>query len=99
MALDPKKAALIPARNLPKIVTEAIKQAEVRIGAGVVGEAKIVKKWELIGRVCRDLPQAERFAAEVSRELGPNVSPALIKIDDKILAGFIERVKVPQVGF
>lgn len=47
----------------------------------------------------RDLPQAERFSAEVSAALGPVASPAIVKIDDKILAGFIERVKVPQVGF
>lgn len=98
MALDPKKAALIPARNLPKLVNEAIKQAEARLG-GPVGEPKLVKKWELIGRVVRDLPQAERFSAEVSAALGPVASPAIVKIDDKILAGFIERVKVPQVGF
>jgi hypothetical protein len=98
VALDPKKAALIPARNLPKIINEAILQAEARLG-GIVTEPKIVRKWELIGRVCRTLPEAERFATEVSAQLGPNVSPGLIKIDDKILAGFIERLKVPQVGF
>lgn len=98
MALPTRRAALIPARNLSKVIDQAIQQAGPRL-QGIETEPRLVRKWELIGRVVRDVRQAEKFAAEVSAELGPNVSPAYVKIDDKILAGFIEKVKIPQVGF
>lgn len=98
VARAPQTAALIPSRNLPKLVKEAVRLADERLGAPAAA-GPIVRKWELVGRVVKDLQTADRFSAEVTQNLGPMARPALVKIDDKILAGFIEKIAIPEARF
>src|SRR5690242_13269693 len=99
MTIAPKpKAALVSARELPGLVDAAVKVAAVRAKIPEV-EGPIVVKWELIGRVLRDLKQAQPFADGVVAELGAKgikASPAILIVDKKILAGFFEKIAVPQ---
>ena len=98
--MDESKALLIQQRDLSRVVERAVKLAEERLG-GPVADDRFVRKWEILGRILRerDLLVAEKFANEVARNLGPAAQPALVKIDDRILAGFIERIDVPQFEF
>lgn len=98
MARAPQTAALIPARNLPKLVKEAVRLADERLGAPAVS-GPIVRKWDLVGRVAKDLQTADRFSSEVAKTLGSAARPAVLKIDDKILAGFIEKVSISEARF
>jgi hypothetical protein len=92
------KAALVSARELPNLVDAAVKAAAVR--AQIPDAAgPVIVKWELIGRVLRDLKQAQPFADGVVAELGAKgvkASPAILIVDKKILAGFFEKIAVPQ---
>lgn len=99
MAVTPKaKAALVSARELPGLVDAAVKVAAQKV-PGVAADDKVTIRWELIGRILRDLKQAQPFADAVSAELkakGVAVNPAVLIIDKRILAGFFERVNLPQ---
>ena len=96
--LEPSaKATLVSVRDLPKVVDEAVKAANKRLGT-VPDTAPAIKKWEIYGRVIRDLGQAEKFADAVSAEVaksGIAVSPATLIIDKHIWCGFIERPNIP----
>jgi len=92
---DIKTAALIRAHELPKLVEAAIKAA----GDHGVASSALITKWDLVGRMIRDMASAEKFADGVSAQInksGHAVSPAVLKIDGRILAGFYERVAIPQ---
>jgi hypothetical protein len=93
------KALLIQHRDLPKVVDEAIKLAGERFVP--ISEGRLVRRWEILGRILRtdDLRLADDFAVSVAKRLGPAAQPALVKIDDRILAGFIERLDVDQFQF
>lgn len=99
MAVAPKpKAGLISARELPSVVDAAVKAASVRVKLPVETTGPVIVKWDLIGRVLRDLNQAQPFAAEVVKELAAKnvkASPAVLIVDKKILAGFFEKLQVP----
>lgn len=89
-----KKAALISVRELQPIVDRAIKEAGLQ-----VDDHGLVVRWDLAGRILRDLPTAEKFAASVSKTItahGHDVVPAVLQIDKTIIAGFYERVNTPQ---
>jgi hypothetical protein len=92
-----RQAQLISMRQLPKIVDEAVRAAHGRIG-DAAGEGKIINRWEIYGRILRDLELGEKFANEVTQNVarqGFAVQPAILKIDRDILCGFIERANVP----
>ncbi len=100
MTIAPRtKAALVSARELPGLVDAAVKAAAIRAKIPEV-EGPVVVKWELVGRVLRDLKQAQPFADGVVAELGAKgvkASPAILTVDKKILAGFFEKIAVPQL--
>ena len=100
MAIASKSvAALVSARELPKVVDEAIKAATA---AGIASDGPLVVKWDLIGRQVRDLEAGEAFSGAVAKSLtgsGVKASPALLKIDKIIIAGFFERANIPQTRF
>ena len=92
-----KSAALISARELPRLVDAAIKAA----GDHGIASNAMVTKWDLVGRMMKDMASAEKLAAGVAAHInagagGHKVSSAVLKIDDRILAGFYERVAIPQ---
>jgi hypothetical protein len=92
------KAALIPARELNSVVAAAVKAAGARVKLPPTDDGPLIIRWELIGRVLRDLNQAQPFAAEVVKELAAKsikATPAVLIIDKKILAGFFERPQLP----
>jgi hypothetical protein len=96
MVDDKKSAALISARELPKLVNAAIAAA----GHHDAVSPALVVKWDLIGRQIREMAAAEKFAHDVSSHLGAAghaVTPAVLQIDKRIIAGFFERVSVPQI--
>jgi hypothetical protein len=99
MAVAPKaRAGLVSNRELQGLVDAAVKVAAERTQTPI-GDGSTVLKWELIGRILRDLNTAQPFAAEVTRALGAQgvkASPAVLIIDKKILAGFFERLNIPQ---
>jgi hypothetical protein len=98
--LEPSsQARLISVRDLPRIVEDAVKNANKRLGTVPdTAPAVNVKKWEIYGRVLRDLAQAGKFADAVTAEVaksGIAVSPATLIIDKHIWCGFIERPNIP----
>jgi len=101
MAVAPRtKAALVSARELPKLVDAAVRAAQVKVPKATPAEDALTLRWELIGRILRerDLGVAQGFADAVVAELkAQNVaaSPALLVIDKRILAGFFERPNIP----
>jgi len=104
MATAPKaapKAKLVSARELPSLVAEAVKVAAANPklkDALNEAEPAITIRWDLIGRILRNLDQAQLFSGEVTKALRAkniSVTPATLIIDKRILAGFFERVQVP----
>jgi hypothetical protein len=100
MALAPK-AKLVSARELPSLVTEAVRAAAANPklkGKIDLADPTITIRWELIGRILRDLADAQTFSADVAKSLKAKsitVTPATLIIDKRILAGFFEKVQVP----
>ncbi len=87
------KAALISARELPKVVDAAIKAAGDKGHAG-----PFVLRWDIAGKVIREA-EAHAFATNVAKQLGAaghEVSPAVLTIGGETLAGFVERNALPQ---
>ncbi len=102
MATTPRtKAALVSVRELPGLVDAAMRAAHVKVPKATAADNALLLRWDLIGRILRerDLGVAQGFADAVVAELkAKNVAatPALLVIDKKILAGFFERVNIPQ---
>lgn len=98
MAVAPTKAALVSNRELTRVVDAAVKAVIERTKIPV-DDGSVVIRWELIGRILRDLDTAQPFATQVAKEmtvLGVKATPAVLIIDKKILAGFFERLNLPQ---
>ena len=98
--LEPSpKTGLISFQDLPKVVDNAVKAANKRLGT-VPDTAPAIngKRWEIYGRVARDLAHAGKFSEAVTAEVaktGIAVSPATLMIDKHIWCGFIERPNLP----
>lgn len=92
------KAGLISKRDLVGKIEQAVKLADARLK--LPGEAgELVVRWDIYGRILRDARHADQFASEVTNQigaLGVSASPALLAIDKKLLAGFIEKIAVPK---
>ena len=102
MAVAPRKAALVSARELSGLVQAAVRVAQEKVPKATPIDDALIVRWELVGRILRerDFGIAQSFAEEVVAELNAkNVAakPALLVIDRRILAGFFERVNVPQL--
>jgi hypothetical protein len=99
MTLSPtKKAGLVSARELPNLVDSAVKAATQRIGSQVAGP--LVRRWDIAGKVLKDLAAAQAFSKEVTAEVtkaGVRAKPALVILDREILAGFIDRDHIPKL--
>lgn len=99
MTLRPtKRANLVSARELPNVVDSAVKAASQRIGSQVSGP--VVRRWDIAGKILRDLAAAQSFSKEVTAEVtraGVRAKPALLIVDKEILAGFIDRDHLPKL--
>ncbi|WP_010186942.1 hypothetical protein [Sphingomonas sp. PAMC 26605] len=96
MATDIRKATLVAARDLPKIVEAAVHAAGDRVGVS----GQLVLRWDLAGKVVRDLLEGQKFADNVALHMkaaGVDAAPAVLAIDNHIIAGFFERQAVPQI--
>lgn len=100
MTLSPtKRTDLVSARDLPNVVESAVKTASQRIGAAKVS-GPLVKRWDIAGKVLRDLATAQTFSREVTAEVakaGVKAKPALLIVDKDILAGFVDRDHIPKL--
>ncbi|HEU0100595.1 MAG TPA: hypothetical protein VFQ67_17680 [Allosphingosinicella sp.] len=100
MTLSPtKRAGLVSARELPDIVDSAVKTATQRIGSAKVS-GPLVRRWDIAGKVLKDLATAQSFSKEVTAEVtraGVKAKPALLIVDKDILAGFIDRDHIPKL--
>lgn len=101
MTLAPQqKAKLVSARELPKVVEAAVKAASARVGGGQEAvSGPVIVKWELVGRVARDLAHGEKLAAEISAEMGKaghEVQPAVLGVGKEIICGFFEPANIPM---
>jgi hypothetical protein len=97
MAVAPKKTDLISVGELPRVVANAVKAAQVRVGA--IPDGPFIKRWEIYGRYVRDLDLGRKFATEVSAEIGKAgtaVNPAVLILGRDILCGFVEKGNLPQ---
>ena len=98
MGLAPKlRTDLVSAGELPNIIDAAIKAAGSRAG-GPTG--KLVRKWEIVGKVARNFDQGHAFATDVAAALrtqGIDAQPAVLGVGKDIICGFIERGNLPQV--
>ena len=96
MVAEAKKASLIAARDLPKIVDAAVHAAGIRLASN----DPLVVRWDLAGKVVKDFAEGQKFADAVAKHVtagGIDASPAVLLIDKRIIAGFFERVAIPQI--
>jgi hypothetical protein len=101
MAVTPTRSSkLVSARDLSKVVEAAVKSASARVpGAGAVSGPVIVK-WELVGRVAKNLAQGQELANAITGELGKSgmkVQPAVLGVGRQIICGFFEPINVPVI--
>jgi hypothetical protein len=92
------RAEVISAVKLSAAVDRAVKIAAERHPVSA-GDKNLLFNWELVGRLVREAKLAHSFstevAAEVSKATGLKVQPATFQIGKQILAGFIERARLP----
>jgi hypothetical protein len=100
MAVTPTtNPKLVSARELPNLVDSAVKAATQRIGSTKVS-GPIVKRWDIAGKVLRDLATAQTFSKDVTAAVnaaGVKAKPALLILDKEILAGFVDRDHIPRL--
>lgn len=109
MAVEPSsKAKLVSARDLSKVVDEAVKAASQRSPSGAASGGSnlaaaghnVILNPEILGRILRDAAHAQEFASSVSRGLekaGFSVQPVSFEIGKGIhIAGFVERDRLLQ---
>jgi hypothetical protein len=90
------RAEIVSLKDLGHAVSRAIDAAGHQ---NVGGAGPIIKRWDIMGRILREMAEGERFAHDVANQLnhsGHQVAPATLAIDGHILAGFIERRAIPQ---
>ena len=97
MAITPTRGSkLVSARELSKTVEAAVKAASARTGADPSGP--VIVKWELVGRIAKNLAQGQELATEITGELGKSglrVQPAVLGVGRQIICGFFEPPNVP----
>jgi hypothetical protein len=97
MAVTPTTSSkLVSARDLAKTVDAAVKAASARAGADPSGP--VIVKWELVGRVAKNLAQGQELATAITGELGKSgmkVQPAVLGVGRQIICGFFEPPNVP----
>lgn len=98
MAVTPTSSSkLVSARELARTVDAAVKAAGIR-GEPVSGP--VIVKWELVGRVARNLAQGQELATAITDELGKSgmkVQPAVLSVGKQIICGFFEPPNVPVI--
>lgn len=86
------KAKLVSARDLSKVVDEAVKSASLRVEGG---SHNVILSPNILGRLIRDATEAQHFADAVAKGVtrgGIHVEPVVVSIGDGLrIAGFIER--------
>jgi hypothetical protein len=91
-------AEAIPASKLSDAVNQAVKIAVERHKLHV-SDINLVTKWDLVGRIARDLDHAHAFSndvtAELEKTLGLSAEPATFQIGKQILVGFVQRDRLP----
>ncbi|MGZ8285075.1 MAG: hypothetical protein ACXWUO_02055 [Allosphingosinicella sp.] len=96
MAITPAKGSkLVSARDLARVVDAAVKSATVR-GAEPAGP--VIVKWELVGRVAKNLAQGHELATAITGKLGESglkVQPAVLGVGRQVICGFFEPPNVP----
>jgi hypothetical protein len=102
MAVELSKTKLVSARELSKVVDEAVKAAGAGgagggggVGAGGAAAHNVIINPDILGRVIRDLAQAQHFADAVAKgvnKAGIAAEPVVLSVGKGInIAGFIER--------
>ena len=98
MAVTPTRGSkLVSARELSKTVEAAVKSASARV-AGAEVSGPVIVKWELVGRVAKNLAQGQELATAITGELGKSgmkVQPAVLGVGRQIICGFFEPPNVP----
>lgn len=94
------KPKLVSVSELDGMVNNAVeiaaKRLELKLKPG-----NLVHKWDLVGRQVRDVVSAQKFSAEMAKQLnkdGLQVKPAVSIINKQIIAGFIQldRIALPS---
>lgn len=99
MAITPTRGSkLVSARELSKVVEAAVKAGSARV-AGAEASGPVIVKWELVGRVAKNLAQGQELAKAITAELGPEmrVQPAVLGVGRQIICGFFEPPNVPEL--
>lgn len=98
MAVTPTRSSkLVSARELSRTVEAAVKSASARV-AGAEASGPVIVKWELVGRVAKNLAQGQELATAITGELGKSglkVQPAVLGVGRQIICGFFEPPNVP----
>jgi hypothetical protein len=101
MAITPTRGSkLVSARELSKTVEAAVKSASVRVAGAEAVSGPVIVKWELVGRVAKNLAQGQELATAITGELGKSgfrVQPAVLGVGRQIICGFFEPPNVPLV--
>lgn len=99
MAKARETAKLVPMRELADHVQKAVDLAAKSAGLAP-GPAGLIARWDLYGRIVRDFAEGQKFAAETKKSLGTSiggVSPAVLMIDKRIIAGFFPVKEIGQL--
>ena len=99
MAVTPTRGSkLVSARELSKVVDAAVKAGSARVAGAEAVSGPVIVKWELVGRVARNLAQGQELATAITGELGKSgikVQPAVLGVGKQIICGFFEPPNVP----
>jgi len=100
-----KAADLIRGKDFSAAVDKALAIASKRHEVALADDRNFVVNWDLVGRRIKDGLLADKFAADVAKQLGSSgikAVPATLKFNKWIWVGFYERNRIPvirEIGF
>jgi hypothetical protein len=100
-----KTAELIRGKDFNAAVDKALAIAASRHHIAMADDRNFVVNWDLVGRRIKDDLLADKFAADVAKQLGSSgikAVPATLKFNKWIWVGFYERNRIPvirEIGF
>lgn len=100
MAIAKKRAEVVSSEALAKSIDAAVARATKQLGI-TTGKPNLAFKWEIVGRVVKNMKAGDAFELAQSISAGIKVpgveaQPAISKIPGGILVGFIERAQLPR---
>lgn len=100
-----KAADLVRGKDFNAAVDKALTIAAQRHDIALADDRNFVINWDLVGRRIKDSALADKFTADVAKQMGSSgikAMPATLKFNKWIWVGFYERNRIPvvrEIGF